>query len=57
MLFLIINLILFLNFVIAILSQTYTTYEDKRLGLYYEVVISKFSTYKYDPKYGFLVCT
>lgn len=56
-LFLIINLILFLNFVIAILSQTYTTYEDKRLGLYYEVVISKFSTYKYDPKYGFLVCT
>lgn len=42
-LFLTLNMILLLNFVIAILSSTFASYEDKGLGLYYEAVIKKFS--------------
>ena len=37
--FLLFNTVLILNFVIAILSSTYAFYEDKKLGLYYEVLV------------------
>lgn len=37
--FLLFNTVLILNFVIAILSSTYAFYEDKKLGLYYEVIV------------------
>ena len=40
--FLLFNSILILNFVIAILSSTYAFYEDKKLGLYYEVLVGQF---------------
>ena len=53
-LFLTINLILLLNFVIAILSSTFAAYEDKQLGLYYEVVIKQFAVMKYDDEYGYI---
>ena len=49
-------MILLLNFVIAILSSTFASYEDKSLGLYYEVVIKKFSQLKYDDQYGYIAC-
>lgn len=55
-LFLTLNMILLLNFVIAILSSTFASYEDKGLGLYYEAVIKKFANLKYDDQYGYIAC-
>jgi hypothetical protein len=51
-----INLVLFLNLVIALLSSTYAYYEDKQLGLYYEVIVALFPTMEFDDKYGAVVC-
>ena len=55
--FLLINMVLFLNFVIAILSSTFAYYENKQLGLYYEVIIALFPSMEYDEKYGAVVCS
>ena len=55
-LFLLSNMVLLLNLVIAILSSTYTYYEDKKLGLYYEVLVGKFPSMEYDQNYGAVVC-
>lgn len=54
--FLSINMVLLLNLVIAILSTIYAYYEDKSRGLYYEVLVSKFSVMEYDLKYGAAAC-
>lgn len=51
---LLINMVLILNFVIAILSSVYASYEDKKSGLYYEVLISHFPAMEFDEKYGSL---
>lgn len=53
---LLVNLVLLLNLVIAILSSTYAYYEDKKLGLYYEVLVAKFPTMEYDDNYGVVAC-
>ena len=55
-LFLLVNLVLLLNYVIAILSSTYAVYEDKKLGLYYEVIVGSFPTMEYDDRYGAIAC-
>ena len=55
-LFLLINTVLFLNFVIAILSSTFAYYEDKQVGLYYEVLVALFPAMEYDERYGAVVC-
>lgn len=49
-------MVLLLNYVIAILSSTFAAYEDKQLGLYYEVVIKQFAMMDYDEEYGFIAC-
>jgi hypothetical protein len=54
--FLLVNMVLFLNFVIAILSSTFAFYENKRLGLYYEVIVGLFPSMEYDERYGSIVC-
>jgi hypothetical protein len=54
--FLIVNTVLFLNLVIAILSSTYALYEDKKLGLYYEVIVAQFPAMEFDDKFGFIPC-
>lgn len=54
--FLLANMVLLLNLVIAILSSTFAYYEDKKLGLYYEVLVSKFPSMEYCEKYGAVVC-
>lgn len=54
--FLSINMVLLLNLVIAILSTIYAFYEDKSRGLYYEVLVGKFSTMEYDHMYGAAAC-
>ena len=54
--FLSLNMVLLLNLVIAILSTIYAFYEDKSRGLYYEVLVGKFSTMEYDLKFGAAAC-
>lgn len=53
---LLINNVLLLNLVIALLSDTYAKYEDKQLGLYYEVLVGNFPTMDYDDKFGSIAC-
>ena len=50
-------MVLFLNFVIAILSSTFAFYENKKLGLYNEVIIGLFPNMEYDDRYGATVCS
>ena len=54
--FLLVNAVLILNFIIAILSSTYAYYENKKLGLYYSTLVSKFSLMQFDEKYGAICC-
>ena len=54
--FLLVNLVLMLNFVIAILSSTYGRFEDIQTGLYYNVLIQEFPVMSYDDEFGCLVC-
>lgn len=51
-----VNMVLILNLVIAILSSVYAYFEGKRLGLYYEVLVSKFCAMEYDERYGSVAC-
>ena len=56
MIFLLINTVLMLNFVIAILSSTYKNYEVIKVGLYYNVLLELFAKLSWDDDYGSLVC-
>jgi hypothetical protein len=49
-------MVLFLNFVIAIMTSTFAYYESKKLGLFYEVIVGTFNTLDYDDRYGYAVC-
>ena len=51
----IINMILMLNLVIAILSETYARLAPQRLGLYYDGLIASMPGYKFDKRYGILI--
>lgn len=53
--YLIVSAVLLLNFLIAILSSTYATLEEKRNGLYIEEVILHMQRYGYHPKYSSIV--
>ena len=54
--FLALNMVLLLNLIIAILSTTYGIFEDKKKGLYYEVLVAKFATLEFDEMYGASAC-
>ena len=54
--YLLVNLVLMLNFVIAILSDTYSSLSNLKEGLYYNELIKKFPANDWDPKYGCLAC-
>ena len=51
-----VNMVLILNLIIAILSSIYEFFKDKRLGLYYEVLVDKFCVMEYDDRYGSVAC-
>lgn len=51
----IINTLLFLNLVIAILTETYVRFAKVQLGLYYDGVVDAISNLKYDKKYGAMI--
>jgi len=55
--FVLINVILMLNFVVAILADTFAKYDNIQLGLYYNVLNNKFPSYEWHPHYGALVCS
>ena len=42
--------------IIAILSTTYEFFEDKKTGLFYEIIVGKFPTMEYDDRYGASAC-
>lgn len=52
---LIINMILLLNLVIAILTETYGRFSKVKLGLYYDGIVDAISSLKYDKRYGALI--
>lgn len=54
--FMSINLLLFFNLVIAILTSVFAYYQDKQLGLYYEVIVGLFPSMQYDNQWGAIVC-
>ena len=56
MIFLLINLVLMLNLVIAILSNTFAAYSELSNGLYYKVLVNIFPLYEYHDEYGCLTC-
>ena len=51
----IMNLILLLNLVIAILTETYIRFSKVKLGLYYDGVVDAISSLKYDKQYGAMI--
>jgi hypothetical protein len=50
-----VNMILLLNLVIAILTETYVRFSKVKLGLYYDGVVDAISNFKYDKKYGAMI--
>jgi len=53
--FIILNLLMLLNLVIAIMSDTYGFFVDEKLGLYFSGVIEAMPVYKTDKRYGALI--
>ena len=56
LIFLVVNLVLMLNFIIAILSDTYANYIELKNGLYYNELVMIFPYQDWDDRYGCLVC-
>lgn len=50
-----VNLILIINLLIAIMSDTYARMSDLKSGLYWAYVIKEMPKYKYDAHHGLLV--
>ena len=49
------NSIIMLNFIIAILADTYSKYSSQSLGLYYDGIIQRIPVYEDDSRYGGLI--
>lgn len=56
LIFLMVNMIVMLNFVIAILSSIYSEYENKSIGLYYMIIIELLPSMEFDENYGAIPC-
>ena len=55
LIFLILNIVIIMNLVIAILSTTYSQYSNYARGLYYDTIIESLSVYIHHKHYGALV--
>jgi hypothetical protein len=55
--FLLVNLVLMFNFVIAILGNTYSSYSELSLGLFNNNLNSMFDEMEWDEEYGALMTT
>ena len=56
MFFLLVNMIILLNLVIAILGDTFNKFEPQTEGLYLSVLITKFPLLKWCDTYGNITC-
>ena len=56
LLYILINVVILLNFIIAILANTYAVYEEIAKGLFYDVLIAVFPLYQWHEVYGFITC-
>ena len=56
-LFLVLNVVIILNLVIALLARTYGQLNDFRRGLYYDTLVSVVPKYAHDKNYGAMVCS
>jgi len=56
MIFLIISVVLILNFVIAIISDAYSQYVKFRDGLYVNELLNAFPALEWDDHFGYLLC-
>ena len=54
--FLFINLVIMLNFIIAILASTFERYESNSHGYYYQMILSIIPSMEYHESYGAIVC-
>lgn len=54
--FLFLNIVIMLNFIIAILVATFQRYEEKSNGYYYQMILSIIPSMEYSEKYGAIVC-
>ena len=52
-----VNCIVLLNFIIAILADTYSKLSSQSLGIYYDGVIARIPVYEDDSRYGGLIVT
>ena len=52
----IVNILLMLNLVIAIMSDTYSQLSEVKLGLYLQGIVESIPSYKNDKRYGGLIC-
>lgn len=55
MVYLVVNVLLLMNYVIAIMTDRYTALQESRLGLFYDGLVSSMAEYKCDSSYGFLI--
>ena len=53
--YLLINMVLMLNFVIAIMGNTYSMYAED-MGIYYITVLEQFECMEFDERYGAIAC-
>eukprot|EP00347_Sterkiella_histriomuscorum_P010999 403374131 len=56
LMFLIVNMVLLLNLMIAILSTTFSNLHQLQLALYYDEILEAIPQYQYDKIYGSLIC-
>jgi len=54
--YILLNVVILLNFIIAILANTYAVYQEIAKGLFYNMLIATFPIYQWDEVYGFIVC-
>lgn len=57
MVFLLINIVMLLNFIIAILGNTYGVFQPQMNGLYLYALIRQFQKLEWDEEYGCLACS
>lgn len=55
MVYLVTNVLLLTNYVVAIMTDKYAMLQESRLGLFYDGLVGSMADYKYDSRYGFLI--
>lgn len=54
--FLFINMVIMLNFIVAILATSYSKYESNSHGYFYQMILEIIPSMEYHEQYGAIVC-